>query len=347
VPKKPYFAIILVISLLIAACSSAQTPAEDSASEAPSASTETITVYSGRNENFIKPFFDEFEALTGIKVEVRYGDSAELAAQLLEEGANSPADVFLSQDAGAIGAVAAAELLQVLDSADAQKVPSKFADPNGYWVGITGRARVIAYDPELLQADDVPTSIDSLLNPQWKSIIGIAPANSSFQSFVTALRQIRGDDAALEWLQGLAANDPQIFEKNSQIIEAIDAKVIGLGLTNHYYAYEVAESLGRTLTVENGFFEAGDPGNLLNVSAFGILNTSKKTEAANLLLQYLLDEDTQKKFVAETSEYAILPDLRPPGNMPALTELGLPDVALGNLSDVAKTQELLVQAGLL
>jgi len=347
VPKKPYFAIILVISLLIAACSSAQTPAEDSASEAPSASTETITVYSGRNENFIKPFFDEFEALTGIKVEVRYGDSAELAAQILEEAANSPADVFLSQDAGAIGAVAAAELLQVLDSADAQKVPSKFADPNGYWVGITGRARVIAYDPELLQADDVPTSIDSLLNPQWRSIIGIAPANSSFQSFVTALRQIRGDDAALAWLQGLAANDPQIFEKNSQIIEAIDAKVIGLGLTNHYYAYEVAESLGRTLTVENGFFEAGDPGNLLNVSAFGILNTSKKTEAANLLLQYLLDEDTQKKFVAETSEYAILPNLAPPGNMPALTELGLPEVALGNLSDVAKTQELLVQAGLL
>lgn len=347
VPKRSLLAIGLIGSLLLAACSSTTTsPALDS-TETPAATGETITVYSGRNENFIKPFFDEFESLTGIKVEVRYGDSAELAAQILEEGSNSPADVFLSQDAGAIGAVAAAELLQVLDVADAKKVPSKFADPDGFWVGITGRARVIAYDPELLQAEDVPTTIDNLLNPQWRSIIGIAPANSSFQSFVTALRQIRGDEAALEWLQGLAANDPQIFEKNSQIIEAIDAKVIGLGLTNHYYAYEVAESLGRILNVENGFFEAGDPGNLLNVSAFGILNTSKKTDTANLLLQYLLDEDTQKKFVSETSEYAILPNLAPPGNMPALNELGLPDVALGNLSDVAKTQELLVQAGLL
>jgi iron(III) transport system substrate-binding protein len=345
--KRSFLAISLIGSLLLAACtSSTSSPAADS-TDAPTISGETITVYSGRNENFIKPFFEEFESLTGIKVEVRYGDSAELAAQILEEGSNSPADVFLTQDAGAIGAVAAAELLQVLDSADAKKVPSKFADPNGLWVGLTGRARVIAYDPELLQAEDVPTNIDNLLNPQWRSIIGIAPANSSFQSFVTALRQIRGDEAALEWLQGLAANDPQIFEKNSQIIEAIDAKVIGLGLTNHYYAYEVAESLGRTLNVENGFFEAGDLGNLLNVSAFGILKTSKKTEAANLLLEYLLDENTQKKFVAETSEYAILPNLAPPRNMPALNDLGLPDVQLGNLSDVARTQELLVQAGLL
>lgn len=346
--RKPIFVAFLVSALGLTACSSdAITSGNSAESPGPSASNETIVVYSGRNENFIKPYFDEFEALTGIKVEARYGDSAELAAQILEEGTNSPADVFLSQDAGAIGAIAAAGLLQELNSESYQAVPSQFSDPNGFWAGITGRARVVAYDPELIEAEDVPTSIDNLLQPQWRSLIGIAPANASFQSFVTAMRQIRGDEATLQWLKGLAANEPIIFEKNSQMIEAIDAKVIGLSLTNHYYAYEVAESLGKTLNVKNGFFAAGDVGNLLNVSALGILNTSKKSDAAYELLAYLLSNQAQQKFVSETSEYSVLPDVNPPADMPKLEELGIPDVKLGDLSDVKRTQELLIEAGLL
>lgn len=344
--KKTLFVAILISALTIAACSTSTTPASDE-STTPSASAQSIVVYSGRNENFIKPYFDEFEAQTGIKVESRYGDSAELAAQILEEGANSPADVFLSQDAGAIGAVAAADLLQELTPESYAAVPSQFTDPSGFWTGITGRARVVAYDPELIEADDVPSTIDNVLQPQWRGLIGIAPANASFQSFVTAMRQVRGDESTLEWLKALAANDPVIYEKNSQMIEAIDAKVIGLSLTNHYYAYEVAESLGKTLIVKNGFFEPGDVGNLLNVSALGILSTSKKTGAAYALLEYLLSVETQQKFVSGTSEYAVLPGVNPPGDMPKLEDLGIPDVKLGDLSDVKRTQELLTKAGLL
>lgn len=338
----------LISALVLTACSTTQNAtSETTESAGPTEVTETITVYSGRNENFIKPFFDEFEAATGIRIEARYGDSAELAAQILEEGNNSPADVFLSQDAGAIGAVAAADLLTELNSSETSSVPVQFKDANNSWVGITGRARVVAYDTELVQSDDLPKTIDDLLQPQWRSLIGIAPTNASFQSFVTALRQVRGDAEALTWLQGLAANEPKIFEKNSQIIEAIDGKVIGLGLTNHYYLYEVSESLGKELLVENGFFEPGDVGNLLNVSAFGILQTSKKTDAALALLEYLLSEQTQQKFVSETSEYSILPGINPPADMPKLEDLQIPPVTLGDLSDVATTQELLVQAGLL
>ncbi len=346
--KKILFVTTLISALTIAACSTgtSTTPASEE-SNTPSASAQSIVVYSGRNENFIKPYFDEFEAQTGIKVEARYGDSAELAAQILEEGNNSPADVFLSQDAGAIGAVAAAELLQKLKPESYAEVPTQFTDPNGFWTGITGRARVVAYDPELIEADDVPSTIDNVLQPQWRGLIGIAPANASFQSFVTAMRQVRGDESTLEWLKALAANDPVIYEKNSQMIEAIDAKVIGLSLTNHYYVYEVAESLGKTLTVKNGFFEAGDIGNLLNVSALGILSTSKKTDAAYALLAYFLSAETQQKFVSGTSEYAVLPGVNPPGDMPKLEDLGIPDVKLGDLSDVKRTQELLTEAGLL
>lgn len=338
----------LVSVLILTGCSSdAGNDSSSENSDAEVAVAESIVVYSGRNETFIKPYFDEFELLTGIKVEARYGDSAELAAQLLEEGTNSPADVFLSQDAGAIGAVAAAGLLQEIASDRYSAVPSQFTDPNGFWTGITGRARVVAYDSELIDAQDVPTKIDGLLQPQWRGLIGIAPTNASFQSFVTAMRQVRGDDATLEWLKGIAANEPVIFEKNSQMIEALDAKVIGLSLTNHYYLYEVAESLGKELNVKNGFFEAGDVGNLLNVSALGILNTSDKLEAAYALLDYLLSNETQQRFVTETSEYSILPGINPPGGMPKLEDLGVPDVRLGDLSDIKRTQELLIEAGLL
>ncbi len=346
--KKTLFVATLLTALTILACTSDTTtsPALDESSTA-AASPQSIVVYSGRNENFIKPYFDEFEVKTGVKVEARYGDSAELAAQILEEGANSPADVFLSQDAGAIGAIAAAEFLQELNPESYAEVPSQFTDPNGFWTGITGRARVVAYDSELIEADDVPSTIDNLLQPQWRSLIGIAPANASFQSFVTAMRQVRGDESTLEWLKALAANEPVIYEKNSQMIEAIDAKVIGLSLTNHYYAYEVAESLGKTLTVKNGFFEAGDVGNLLNVSALGILSTSRKTDAAYALLEYLLSVETQRKFVSGTFEYSVLPGVNPPKDMPKLEDLGIPDVKLGDLSDVKRTQELLTEAGLL
>lgn len=340
--NKSIFGVIL-LSTFLTACSSGSTTSQSETENLE----KTITVYSGRNENFIKPFFDEFEQNTGIKIQARYGDSAELAAQILEEGPNSPADVFLSQDAGAIGALADKKLLSPIDKQIFKLVPNKFTDPNNLWVGITGRARVIAFNTDLVSQNEVPKTIDEIVNAKWKSKVGIAPTNASFQSFVTAMRQIRGDEATLSWLKQLASNDPQKFEKNSQIVEAIDANVISLGLVNHYYIYEVSDSLGREINVKNGFFAAGDVGNLLNVSAFGVLQSSTNTKSSLQLLEYLLSEPTQQKFVKDTSEYSLIPSINPPKDMPKLVELQIPNVSLGQLSDVSKTQELLIEAGLL
>ena len=337
---------LVTVALVFTGCS-AESSNGQSDSDNAELSSQSIVVYSGRNENFIKPFFDEFEKNTGIKIEARYGDSAELAAQILEEGEKSPADVFLSQDAGAIGAVAAQGLLGGLNKDKTSLVPAKFADPNGYWVGITGRARVVAFNSALLRESDVPKTIDELVDSKWKSKVGIAPTNASFQSFVSAMRQIRGDEATLKWLKALAANSPQKFEKNSQIVEALDSQLIELGLVNHYYIYEVADSLGREINVKNGYFQAGDVGNLLNVSAFGILKSSTNQKLSYRLLDYLLSQAAQEKFVKSSSEYSILPNINPPKDMPKLEELKIPNVALGELSDVAKTQELLIESGLL
>jgi iron(III) transport system substrate-binding protein len=344
---KMRFRSIFVAGLAVLTISSCTIASDNSATDQDQTETSTLTVYSGRNENFISPFFDEFTAQTGIKVEARYGDSAELAALLLEEGKNSPADVFLSQDAGAIGAVAAQDLFKNLDSSAISVVAEQFRDPNSKWVGITGRSRIVAYNNKKYSATDLPKTIDELLDPKWSGKIAIAPTNASFQSFITAVVQLRGEEKALEWLKGLNTNKPQKFEKNAQMVEAIDQGVVDLGLTNHYYVAEVSENLGREINVGISFFNNQDPGNLLNVSALGILQTSEKQEASLKLLSYLLSKPTQERFVTETYEYSLLDGVVAPIGLPMLDQLGIPNVRLGQLTDVAKTQELLITSGLL
>jgi len=304
-----------------------------------------LTIYSGRSEAFIAPFFSDFTAQTGIKLNVRYGDSAELAAQILEEGKNSPADLFLSQDAGALGAVAEAGLFTRLESDLTSKVPAQYVSQDSFWVGVTGRARVFAYNPDRLS--QLPNSYLDVVNPIYRSRLGIAPTNSSFQAFVTALRLNVGEAGAEKWLRDLIANKPIPFEKNSLIVEAIDAGRIDIGLVNHYYIFEVAKALGREIAVKDGFFANGDLGNLINVSGAGILATSSKVEASKRVISYLLDESTQKRFVADTKEYALLPGLSGPVGLPALNEIGSPTIDLNALKDLKRTQDLLIKVGLL
>ncbi len=327
-------ALAIITASLLAGCS-------------PDSSTESkeLTIYSGRSETFIAPFLAAFEAESGIKLNVRYGDSAELAAQILEEGENSPADLFLSQDAGSLGAVAEAGLLADLPAEIIAKVPTRFASADSKWVGVTGRARVFAYSPE--RVGQLPSSYLDMTNSRYQGRFGIAPTNSSFQAFVTALRLANGDGAAEQWLRALVANDPKYYEKNAMIVEAIENGEIDLGLVNHYYVFEVAKALGREISVKDGFFADGDLGNMINVSGAGILATSKRGDAASTLIEYLLRESTQKKFVADTKEYSLLDGLAGPTGLPALNEIAAPAVDLNALRDLKATQELLIKVGLL
>lgn len=308
-------------------------------------SADSLVIYSGRSEEFIAPFFAAFTEETGIKLDVRYGDSAALAAQILEEGANSPADIFLSQDAGALGAVAGEGLLRTLDSSTLNRVDQRFRSAGNDWVGITGRVRVLAYSPD--RVSKFPKSVDDLIKPEWKGRIGIAPTNSSFQAFVTAMIQSRGEGATESWLRALASNSPKYYEKNSLIVQAIDAGEIDAGLVNHYYIWEVSEELDREINAEIEFFEPGDIGNLINVSGAGILNSSSKESSATKLIEYLLSDQVQKRFVVDTHEYSIvLPELRPE-NLPALSAIKAPEISLAELADLKRTQALLIKVGML
>ena len=310
-----------------------------------SAKNETITVYSGRSEEFIAPFLEKFTAETGIELDVRYGDSAALAAQLLEEGSNSPADLFLSQDAGSLGAVSSAQLFAQLPPQILSRVEPKYQSASSDWVGVTGRVRVFAYAPDRVSA--LPQTIDDLTAPSWKGRIGIAPTNGSFQAFVTALIQSRGEAATEQWLTAIKDNEPVLFEKNSQIVEAIDNGQIDIGLVNHYYLWEVAEELGREINAKIDFFQAGDIGNLTNVSGVAILATSKKQSAAQKFVEFMLRDDIQKKFVSDTHEYSLVNPALWPDGLPALQDVKSPAVDLASLADLRRTQALLVKIGLI
>jgi iron(III) transport system substrate-binding protein len=328
--------LVLATAVLLSGCSSS--------TEQESSPTE-LTIYSGRSEEFIAPFLAEWEKESGIALKIRYADSAELAAQIREEGSNSPADIFLAQDAGSLGAVAREGLFTPLSTGVGADIQSQYIAADRSWIGVTGRARVFAYNPQLLT--DLPQSITDLTKPIYKSKLGIAPTNASFQAFVTALINAKGEDFTQRWLESLVKNDVQIFAKNSAIVEAIDSGKISIGLVNHYYTWEVSQGLGRAINTENGFFSSGDLGNMVNVSGAGILKSSKKYAAAEDLINFLTSQVVQSKFVTDTHEYSLIANQISPAGLPSLREIGAPSVDLGSLAEIQKTQELLIKVGLL
>lgn len=306
---------------------------------------EELTIYSGRSEEFIAPFLERWEQESGITLNVRYGDSAELAAQILEEGNNSPADLFLSQDAGSLGAVSAAGLFAQLPSSVGQLIQSQYIAQDRSWIGVTGRVRVFAYNPDAVAT--LPQSVADLTKSIYRGKIGIAPSNASFQAFVTALINEKGEAFAQKWLSDLKKNDAKIYLKNSAIVEAIDKGEIDLGLVNHYYLWEVSTALGRAIKVKNGYFDTGDVGNLVNVSGAGILATSAMQEAAQELINFFTSQAIQELFVKQTHEYSLIPGTPSPQDLPSLQNLGSPLVDLGELVNIQKTQDLLIKVGLL
>ena len=308
---------------------------------------QTVTVYSGRDEEFVGALFEQFEADTGVALDVRYGDSAELAATILEEGEASPADVFLSQDAGSLGAVADADLFVELPAEILDRVDERFRSDEGLWVGTSGRGRVAAYNTDALKESDLPDSIIGFTDPAWKGRIGFPPTNSSFQAFVAAMIELEGEDATREFLEGLVANDPELYEDNGATTRAIAAGDIDVGFVNHYYIYEVAAEDG-DIPVANHFFTGGDPGALVNTAGAGILGSAASPGGAQRLIDYLTGEEGQTYFSTETWEYPVVAGYEPSVDLVPLDEIESPDI---DLSDLAGTIEpaldLLAEVGLL
>jgi iron(III) transport system substrate-binding protein len=285
---------------------------------------------------------EDFEAGSGMDVEVRFGDSGELAATLLAEGEDTEADVFFAQDPASLGA--AAELMGELPESTLGLVDAKYRDTGGRWVGTSGRVRVVVYNT----GSDVPLpqTIDDTVGPDWAGQLGVAPTNGSFLAFVSAMILERGEDGTRQWLEALAANDPVEFDGNAPIVEATDNGELSGGLVNHYYLLRLrAEGAGQSS--ENWFIPASDVGSLVMPAGAAITAGTTNPEGAQQFVDFLLSEEAQTYFATETFEYPLLEGVPAPEGAPPLAGINSPDVDLSELAGVLDlATRLVAEAGL-
>jgi iron(III) transport system substrate-binding protein len=330
----------LLSGLVLAACGSGSEPGSGDEPE-----TEGITVYSGRIPPLIGPMIDLWEERTDTDVQVRFGDSAQLAATLVEEGENSPADVFFSQDAGSLGAIDAQGMLSPLPEEVLGRVPARFRADDGNWVGISARSRVIAYGPEV-EPSELPDSPLELAEPQWRGRVGWAPTNASLQGYVTALRLVEGDDVAREWLEGMVANETRAYDSNVPVRDAIANGEIDVGLINHYYVAEAIAQEGPDYPVDV-HFPPDDLGSLVNTTGVGILNSSDRAEESERFIRFLLGTEAQRYFAESSKEYPLVDGVEADPSLTPLGEIPSPDIDLSELSDLQGTLELMQETGAL
>jgi iron(III) transport system substrate-binding protein len=307
----------------------------------------SLTVYSGRSAELIGPLLERFSEESGIEVGVRYAGTAELAALLLEEGDRSPADVFIAQDAGALGAVQAADLLAPLDDELLARLDPRFQSREGEWVGLSGRVRVVVYNTEAVDPAELPGSILDFVDPRWEGRIGWAPQNGSFQAWVTALRATQGEDAARAWLEAVSANGAVEYPNNTSIVQAAARGEIEVGFVNHYYLHRFLAEEGDSFGARNHYTAPGDVGTLVNVAGAGILASSGEQAAARRLIEFLLGEEAQRYYAEETFEYPLLPGVPSNADLPTIAELHPIDIDLSRLEDLEGTLRLLREVGVL
>lgn len=309
---------------------------------------EQLVVYSGRNENLVKPILERFAEETGVDIRVKYGDTAELAATLLEEGEGTSADVFFSQDAGALAALASRGRLAPLHRGALDVVPDRFRDPAGMWVGVTGRARVLGYNTEAVTEADLPQSVFELTDPKWKDRVGAPPTNASFVAFISALIEQEGRDRTKQFLEDLKANGLKTYDNNIVALEAVADGEIDVALVNHYYLYNEFEQ--RPGSPVANFYPGQTPdgeGTFVNVAGLGIVQGTDRSADAKKLVDFLLGVEAQEYFSEETAEYPLRDGVAAKPELPKLESLKVIDVPLSDLGkDLEQSLDLLQEVGL-
>lgn len=316
------------------------------AGTACSGSDGELTIYSGRTSNLIGPLLERFADETGTDIAVKYGDSAELALLLAQEGEATNADVFLAQNPGAVAYVGDEGLLSPLPTALLEGVEPAYRSANDRWVGISGRQRVVVYNQDLVSEDELPDSVFDLTADEFAGRVAIAPQNGSFQDFVSAMIVSEGEDGAREWLQALADSGAPTYANNNAIVEAVSRGEVEMGLVNHYYNHRfLAED--PSLPSRNASFEGRDLGNLVIASSVSIVAGSDQQEAAERFVEFLLAEEAQRYFSEETFEYPLAAGVDPAGDVPPLDPAAVPEVDFDQLgANLERTTALIREVGL-
>ena len=305
-----------------------------------------LTVYSGRTENLIGPLLEQFTDETGVEVDVRYGQSADLALLISEEGDRTPADVFISQSPGAVGLLAEEGRLATLESTVLDLVEPEDQATDGTWVGLSGRVRVLVYNTELVDPDGLPESVLDLTADEYEGDVAVAPENGSFQDFVTAMRSELGDDDTTAWLEAMAANGAPGYANNTAIVEAVQRGEVSMGLVNHYYNLRALAEDAASPT-DNHAFGPRDIGSLRIVTAASVIQGSDRADEAEQLLAFLLSESAQEFFSAETLEYPLAAGVGPAEGVPPIAGLPVGSINVAELAGgLARTLELISESGI-
>lgn len=308
---------------------------------------DALTIYSGRDEALVGPLLERFADETGIPIDVRYGDSADLALLIDEEGEETPADVFFSQTPGAVGFLDEQGMLAELPEETLARVQARFEAPDGRWVGLTARQRVLVYNSDLVDESELPGSVFDLTQERFAGRVALAPTNGSFQDFISAMIQSEGEDVARAWLTAMAEGGAPTYADNSSIVDAVARGEVEMGLVNHYYNYRyLAED--PDAPSRNYVFPNGDLGSLLIASTVSMIETTDKPDEARRFIEFLLSDEAQEYFAAETFEYPLARGAQPSPELPPLGSLEAPDIDISRLGHTLElTTRLIAESGLL
>jgi iron(III) transport system substrate-binding protein len=307
----------------------------------------SITVYNAQHQELLEKLAPIFTKQTGIEVELRNGSDFELANTLVQEGDNSPADVFLTENSPAMSIVDDAGLFEPLPTKTLSLVPSQFAPSDGNWVGFAGRSTVLVYNTDELSPDKLPTSIMDLADPAWKGKVSFSPTGADFQAIVSAVLDLKGEDAARAWLEGLKANGT-VYTGNNVVLESVNSGEAATGIIYHYYWYrDQAESGANSDNSELYFFGNQDPGAFVSVSGAGVLSSSEHKSDAEKFVAFLVGEKGQQALADSYAlEYPLNPDISLDPPVKPFDELEPPSVELGTLNG-PKVIELMQEVGFL
>lgn len=311
------------------------------------AADDGIVVYNAQHESLTKAWVEGFTRETGIKVTVRNGDDTEMGNQIVQEGAASPADVFLTENSPAMVLVDNAGLFAPVAPTTLEQVEAAYRPTHGKWVGIAARSTVFVYNPAKLPEADLPKSLMDLAGPAWKGRWGASPAGADFQAIVAAVLELKGEAATLEWLKGMK-NNVTAYRGNSAVLKAVNAGQIDSGVIYHYYSFgDQAKTGENSNNTALHYFKHKDPGAFVSVSGGGVLASSKHKEQAQALLKWITGKDGQDILkTGKSFEYAVGKNAPSNPKLVPLSQLDAPVVDASKL-DSKKAVDLMTQAGLL
>ncbi len=320
--------------------------ADTGADKGKAADDGKLVVYSARSAKLVDPLIQKFEAATGVKVDVRYGDSTNLVTKLRTEGDQTDADVFFAQDLGNLGVLRDAKLLRPLPESITGQTQASLREASGAWVVTSGRVRVLVYNPDKVKPEELPLTLKELADPKWKGKLGWAPTNGSFQAHVSALRALWGEQEAEAWLTGMKANEPVVYPKNSPQVAAVDNGEIQIGWVNHYYMHELRRANPALRAANYSFRTPGDAGNLMMLSGVGVIASTKRSASAEKFAAFLVSKEAQTYFTQETFEYPTTDGVETHPDVPGIATLSLVEVDQRALTDLAPTLSLLQKLGI-